>query len=124
MVMCTSKVYVKRPHRQDHLEQCSKLRQSNGRHFFPQPDFQVPEEEVGQHPCEHMVVPSTVFSHFAVIQAQVVLGLLEALLDRPTHSFLSNQFTFSVILVQKRSLPQKYLGLALMSGELVAKKRF
>ena len=34
------------PERQDNFNQCSKLRERNRWYFFPQPDFQVSEEEV------------------------------------------------------------------------------
>jgi hypothetical protein len=36
-------------HRQNHLEQNSKLRQSNGWCFFSHPDFKVPEEKTRWH---------------------------------------------------------------------------
>jgi len=39
--------------------------------FFFHPDFQVPEEKMGQHAREHMVLPAWKFSHFIVIHAQV-----------------------------------------------------
>ena len=52
--------------------------------FFPQPDFQVPEEEVGKHTSEYMVVPAPELTHFIMIHPQVVLRLLERLLDGPT----------------------------------------
>ncbi len=51
--------------------------------FFPHLDFQVPEEEVGQHACENMVMPPHKLAHLVMVHAQLGFALLEALLDRP-----------------------------------------
>jgi hypothetical protein len=37
--------------------------------FFPQPNLQVPEEEVGEHTCDHVVMPTHEFSDFVMVHA-------------------------------------------------------
>ena len=54
--------------------------------FFPHPDFQVPEEKMGHHAREYMVVPSRKFAHFVMVHAQFGFGFLETLLDRPAQT--------------------------------------
>jgi len=51
--------------------------------FFPQPDPQVPQEEVSEHAREHVVIPSRIFPHLIVIHPKLTLGFLKALLDGP-----------------------------------------
>jgi len=41
----------------------------------------MPEKEVGQHTCEHVMLPSGVFAHFIVIHAQFGFRFLEALFN-------------------------------------------
>src|SRR5215467_9182518 len=53
--------------------------------FFFQPDLQVPEEEMGQHTREHVMMPSWVFPHFIVIHPEFGFRFLEALLNGPPH---------------------------------------
>ena len=52
--------------------------------FFPQPQFEVPEEEMGQHACKDMVVPAFIFAHLAMIHAQFGFGFFETLLNGPS----------------------------------------
>ena len=54
--------------------------------FFPQPDFQVPEEKVCQHAREYVVMPAFVFAELIMIHAKLGFGFLEALFDRPAQS--------------------------------------
>jgi hypothetical protein len=51
--------------------------------FFPQPDLQVPEEKMGQHACEYMVLPSRKLAYFVVVHTQFGFGFFKALFDRP-----------------------------------------
>ena len=51
--------------------------------FFPQPDPQVPQEEVSEHAREHVVIPARIFPHLIVIHPELTLGFLKALLDGP-----------------------------------------
>ena len=51
--------------------------------FFFQPDLQVPEEEMGQHTCEHVMMPAGVFADFILVHAQFGFGLFEALFNSP-----------------------------------------
>src|SRR5919199_4898294 len=51
--------------------------------FFFQPDLQMPEEEMGQHTRQHVMVPPRVFPPFIVIHPEVGFRFLEALFDRP-----------------------------------------
>ena len=57
--------------------------------FFPQPDFQVPEEKVGHYAREYVVVPARKLSDLIVIHAQFGFGFLETLLDGPAASRLA-----------------------------------
>jgi hypothetical protein len=61
-------------HWQNDFEEHPKLRHGNGRCFFSHPDFQVPEEEMGQHGGCHVMVPSGKFSHLVVGHSQFGLG--------------------------------------------------
>ena len=54
--------------------------------FFPQPDFQVPEKEVGQHARGDVMMPASKLSDFIVLHAQFGFGLLEALLNCPAQA--------------------------------------
>ena len=54
--------------------------------FFPHPDLQVPEEKMGHHACEYVVMPTGILSHLVMIHAQLALGLLEALLNGPAQA--------------------------------------
>ena len=54
--------------------------------FFPQPDFQVPEKEMGQHAGYDVVVPSWKLAHFVVVHAQFGLGFLKALFYCPSQT--------------------------------------
>jgi hypothetical protein len=51
--------------------------------FFPHTDLHMPEEEVGSHGGEHMMMPPAVFADFIVIHAQLGCGLFEAWFDGP-----------------------------------------
>src|SRR5215510_5105257 len=51
--------------------------------FFSQTYLQMPEEEVGYHSSEHVMVPRAVFTDFILIHAQFGFGLFEALLHGP-----------------------------------------
>src|SRR5215468_4815461 len=53
--------------------------------FFFQPDLQVPEEEMGEHTCEHVMMPARVFAHLIVIHAQFGFRLLKTLFNGPAH---------------------------------------
>ena len=52
--------------------------------FFPQSYFEMPEEKMSKHRCQHMVVPSGVFSNFVMIHAKFRFGFLKALFDGPS----------------------------------------
>jgi hypothetical protein len=54
--------------------------------FLSQPDFQVPEKEVGQHASEDVMMPASEISDFVVVYAQFGFGLLEALFNRPAQA--------------------------------------
>src|SRR5215471_915400 len=51
--------------------------------FFPQAELQVPQEEMGQHRRQHMMVPAGVFAHFIVVHPEFGFAFFEALLDGP-----------------------------------------
>src|SRR5215471_11518926 len=51
--------------------------------FFFQPDLQVPEEEMGQHTREHVMMPPRVFAHFVVIYTELGFRFLKTLFDGP-----------------------------------------
>jgi len=51
--------------------------------FFPQAQFQVPQKEVGQHRCQHVVVPARIFAHFVVGHPQFGFPFLKTLFNRP-----------------------------------------
>ena len=51
--------------------------------FFPQPNLLMPEEEMGQHACEHMMMPAGKFSHLIVVHTQFSLCFLKALFNGP-----------------------------------------
>ncbi len=52
--------------------------------FFPQPDLQMPEEEVGEHTCDHVVMPAHELSDLVMVHAELAFGFLKALLNGPT----------------------------------------
>src|SRR5215813_6697031 len=52
--------------------------------FFFQPELEMPEKEVGQHTREHVMMPSGVFAHFIVIQAQFGFRFLKTLFNGPS----------------------------------------
>ena len=52
--------------------------------FFPQPDFQVPEEKMSKHARENVVMPTPELANLIVVHSQLAFCLLEALLDGPT----------------------------------------
>ena len=54
--------------------------------FFPQPDFQVPKKKVRQHARLYVMMPAHILSDFIVVHAQLCLGLLKTLLNRPTQA--------------------------------------
>src|SRR5215468_7680215 len=45
----------------------------------------MPEKEMGQHTCQHMVMPPGEFTHFIVVEAQFRFRFLKALLNGPSH---------------------------------------
>jgi len=51
--------------------------------FFPQPDLQVPQEEVGQHAGQDMVIPTRVFPNLVVVHTQFLFCFFKALLYGP-----------------------------------------
>src|SRR5215475_15894752 len=51
--------------------------------FFFQPDLQVPEEEMGQHTREHVMMPPRVFAHFIVIHTKFSFRFLKTLFNGP-----------------------------------------
>jgi hypothetical protein len=59
--------------------------------FFPQTSLQMPEEEVGSHGGEHVMMPSGVFTDFILIHAQFGFGLFEALFDGPPQATSPDQ---------------------------------
>ncbi len=54
--------------------------------FFPQPDFQVPEEKMSQHARYYVMMPAGVLSHLILVHSQLGFGLFKALLDGPSQS--------------------------------------
>lgn len=54
--------------------------------FFPQSDFQVPQEKVGHDAGQHVLVPSAEFSDLVVVQSQFGLCFFETLFDCPAQS--------------------------------------
>jgi len=54
--------------------------------FFPQPDFQAPEKEMGQHAGYDVVAASWKLTHFVVVHAQFCLGFLKALFSCPSQT--------------------------------------
>ena len=54
--------------------------------FSPQPDFQVPEKEMGQHAGYNVLAPSGKLTHIVVVHAQFCLGFLKALFYRPSQT--------------------------------------
>ena len=54
--------------------------------FFPQPDFQAPEKEMGQHAGYDVVAASWKLTHFVVVHAQFGLGFLKALFYCPSQT--------------------------------------
>src|SRR5271169_2972221 len=54
--------------------------------FFPQPELEVPEEEMGQHTGHHVVDPSGEFAHLVVVHPQFRFCFLKALLDGPANA--------------------------------------
>ena len=59
--------------------------------FFPQPDFQVPEEEMSQHTGQNMVIPSRVFPNLIMIHSQFRFGFFKALLYGPSNATEPNE---------------------------------
>src|SRR5436190_23061742 len=51
--------------------------------FFFQPALQVPEEDMRQHTCEHVMMPAGGFAHLIVIHAQVGFRFLQTLFTGP-----------------------------------------
>ena len=54
--------------------------------FFPQPELEVPEEEMGQHTSHHMMDPAREFAHLVVVHSKLRLRFLKALLDGPANT--------------------------------------
>jgi hypothetical protein len=73
-------------HRQKKSEQNSKLRQRNGRCFFPKPAFQVPKKKVREDASLYVMMPAHILSDFIVVHAQLCLGLLKTLLNGSAQS--------------------------------------
>jgi hypothetical protein len=51
--------------------------------LFPQAYLQMPEEEMGSHGGEHVMLPLRVFADFTVVHPQFGFGLFEALFNGP-----------------------------------------
>src|SRR5262252_5429184 len=51
--------------------------------FFPQAQLQVPEKEMRQHRCQHMVMPAGICAHLVVGHAEFRFTLFKALFHRP-----------------------------------------
>src|SRR5262247_1065481 len=51
--------------------------------FFFQPELEMPEKEMGQHTCQHVVVPSRVLADFIVIHTEFGFRFLKTLFNRP-----------------------------------------
>ena len=54
--------------------------------FFPQPELEVPEEEMGQHAGHHMVDPAGEFAHLVVVHPEFRFCFLKALFDSPANA--------------------------------------
>src|SRR5215831_435537 len=61
--------------------------------FFFQPDLQVPEEEMGQHTGEHVMMPAGIFAHLIMIHAQFGFRFLKTLFNGPADSAEPHQET-------------------------------
>jgi hypothetical protein len=72
-------LHIEPLHREHNPYLDSKLREGNRRCFFPQPDFQVPQEEVCQLTGQNMVIPSRVSPNFVLIHPQFRFGFFEVL---------------------------------------------
>ena len=59
--------------------------------FFPQPDFQVPEEKMCQYARENMMMPPHKLAHFVVVHTQLGFGFFKTLFDRPTQAAEPNK---------------------------------
>jgi anti-sigma factor RsiW len=51
--------------------------------FFPQANFEVPQEEMRQHRGQHVVMPAQVLAHFIVRHPQFSFRFLKTLFHRP-----------------------------------------
>ena len=71
---------------EDHFHSRPHLGEGQGRGFFPQTDFHVPEKEMREHTDQHMTIPAGVLTHFIMIHAELGFGLLKTLFDRPPHA--------------------------------------
>jgi len=54
--------------------------------FFPQPELEMPEEEMGQHAGHHMVDPAGEFAHLIVVHSKLRFRFLKTLLDGPANA--------------------------------------
>jgi hypothetical protein len=59
--------------------------------FFPQPDFQVPEEIMSEHTGQYMMMPTWKFSHLVLIHPQLCFCFFKALFNGPPESAQPNQ---------------------------------
>jgi hypothetical protein len=53
--------------------------------FFPQTDFDLPQEEVREHTEQHVMLPAGIFAHFIVIHPQRGFRFLIPLFNGPTN---------------------------------------
>src|SRR5215467_8523123 len=58
--------------------------------FFCQPDLEMPEEAMGQHTREHVMMPAGVFAHFIVIHTEFGFRFLKTLFNRPPDGFVAS----------------------------------
>ena len=59
--------------------------------FFPQPDFQVPKEEMSQHTGQNMVIPSGIFPNLVMIHSELCFGFLKTLFYGPAKATEPNE---------------------------------
>src|SRR5262249_20669107 len=64
----------------DDRQHSPELGHGQGRRFFSQADFQVPEKEMRQHRRQHMVVPTGIFPPLIMVHTQLRFPFFEALL--------------------------------------------